>query len=65
MQGLKVILAAELLISESSIEYINTDKIIRSYLLTINVLTFVIYDIDQYKAKHSSKWRISEADGAA
>lgn len=29
------------------------------YLEAINVLTFVIYGIDKYKAKHS-KWRISE-----
>ena len=29
------------------------------YLLTVNVLTFIVYGIDKYKAKHA-KWRISE-----
>ena len=30
------------------------------YLLLINVVTFFVYGIDKYKAKHA-KWRISEA----
>lgn len=30
------------------------------YLLAINVVTFIIYGIDKYKAK-KAKWRISEA----
>ena len=30
------------------------------YLIAINVVTFLIYGIDKWKAKHSS-WRISEA----
>ena len=30
------------------------------YLIGINILTFLIYGIDKYKAKHS-KWRVSEA----
>ena len=30
------------------------------YLLFINVVTFFVYGIDKYKAKHA-KWRISEA----
>jgi uncharacterized membrane protein YsdA (DUF1294 family) len=30
------------------------------YLLIINVVTFFVYGIDKYKAKHA-KWRISEA----
>ena len=30
------------------------------YLLAINAVTFIIYGIDKYKAKHA-KWRISEA----
>lgn len=30
------------------------------YLVVINVVTFFVYGIDKYKAKHS-KWRISEA----
>ncbi len=29
------------------------------YLLTINAVTFIVYGIDNYKAKHI-KWRISE-----
>ena len=29
------------------------------YLLIINVVTFFVYGIDKYKAKHA-KWRISE-----
>lgn len=35
-------------------------KIILAYLLVINLITFVMYGIDKYKAK-KSKWRISEA----
>ena len=30
------------------------------YLAAINVLTFFLYGIDKFKAKHS-KWRVSEA----
>ncbi len=30
------------------------------YLLAINVVTFSVYGIDKYKAKHA-QWRISEA----
>ena len=30
------------------------------YLLAINAVTFIVYDIDKYKAK-KAKWRISEA----
>ncbi|MBR6829639.1 MAG: DUF1294 domain-containing protein [Paludibacteraceae bacterium] len=30
------------------------------YLATLNVLTFVLYGIDKYKARHD-RWRISEA----
>ena len=30
------------------------------YLIIINVLTFIVYGIDKYKAKHA-KWRIPEA----
>ena len=30
------------------------------FLLTINVVTFIVYGIDKYKAK-KAKWRISEA----
>lgn len=35
-------------------------KMILAYLLVINLITFVMYGIDKYKAK-KSKWRISEA----
>lgn len=35
-------------------------KIILAYLLIINLVTFVMYGIDKYKAK-KSKWRIPEA----
>lgn len=30
------------------------------YLIAINVITFFVYGIDKYKAKHD-RWRISEA----
>lgn len=30
------------------------------YLIAINVITFFVYGIDKYKAKHN-KWRIPEA----
>ncbi len=30
------------------------------YIFAINVITFFVYGIDKYKAKHA-KWRISEA----
>lgn len=30
------------------------------YLLAVNAVTFFVYGIDKYKAKHA-KWRISEA----
>ncbi len=35
-------------------------KAILIFLLSINVVTFFVYGIDKYKAKHA-KWRISEA----
>ena len=35
-------------------------KVIVIYLLVINVVTFIVYGIDKYKAKHD-KWRIPEA----
>ena len=35
-------------------------KAILVYLLAINAVTFIVYGIDKYKAKHD-KWRISEA----
>ena len=35
-------------------------KAILIYLLVINAVTFIVYGIDKYKAKHA-KWRISEA----
>lgn len=35
-------------------------KIILAYLLVVNLITFVMYGIDKYKAK-KSKWRIPEA----
>ena len=34
--------------------------IILIYLIIINVVTFFVYGIDKYKAKHA-KWRIPEA----
>lgn len=36
------------------------EKIVFVYLIVINLVTFVMYGIDKYKAK-KSKWRISEA----
>ena len=38
----------------------NLTTIILIYLLIINVVTFIVYGIDKYKAKHA-KWRIPEA----
>lgn len=35
-------------------------KLLFLYLLLINLVTFVAYGIDKYKAKHD-KWRIPEA----
>ena len=35
-------------------------KAILIYLLAANAMTFIVYGIDKYKAKHA-KWRISEA----
>ena len=35
-------------------------KVIVIYLLVINVVVFIVYGIDKYKAKHD-KWRIPEA----
>ena len=35
-------------------------KAILIYLLAVNALTFIVYGIDKYKAKHDN-WRISEA----
>lgn len=34
--------------------------IITGYLLSVNIISFVLYGIDKYKAKRG-KWRISEA----
>ena len=34
--------------------------ILGAYLLILNVITFILYGIDKYKAK-KAKWRISEA----
>ena len=36
-------------------------KIIFFYLLAINLVTFLLYGIDKWKAK-SGQWRISEAN---
>ena len=38
----------------------NLTTIILIYILIINVVTFFVYGIDKYKAKHA-KWRIPEA----
>ena len=35
-------------------------QIVLIYIVVINVLTFIVYGIDKWKAKRS-KWRISEA----
>lgn len=35
-------------------------KIILFYLLVVNLLTFVTYGIDKYKARHN-RWRVREA----
>lgn len=35
-------------------------KIILFYLLAVNLLTFVTYGIDKYKARHN-RWRVREA----
>lgn len=37
----------------------NLYMFIEYYLIFVNVITFFIYGIDKYKAKHK-KWRISE-----
>lgn len=34
--------------------------IITGYLVTVNIVSFILYGIDKYKAKRG-KWRISEA----
>lgn len=34
--------------------------IITGYLITVNIVSFILYGIDKYKAKRG-KWRISEA----
>ena len=36
------------------------EKLIVIFLVTVNVVTFFLYGIDKWKAKHS-KWRIPEA----
>lgn len=36
------------------------EKIIISYVIIINVITFIMYGLDKWKARHS-KWRIPEA----
>lgn len=35
-------------------------KIVLYYLLAVNLLTFIIYSIDKYKARHNH-WRVREA----
>ena len=40
-------------------EYVNLLHICLLYLATINIVAFLIYGIDKWKAKRS-KWRISE-----
>lgn len=35
-------------------------KIVLYYLLAVNLLTFIIYGIDKYKARHNH-WRVREA----
>lgn len=35
-------------------------NILTYYLLAINLITFIVYGVDKYKAK-KAKWRISEA----
>ena len=42
------------------LEMNNLTTIILIYLTIINVVTFFVYGIDKYKAKHA-KWRIPEA----
>ena len=37
-----------------------TEHLIVIYLVAVNVVTFFLYGIDKWKAKHS-KWRIPEA----
>ena len=39
---------------------LNTLQIVLSYLIVINVVTFLLYGIDKWKAKQT-KWRIPEA----
>lgn len=39
---------------------LNVTYIVLIYLATINGLTFFLYGIDKWKAKHA-KWRVSEA----
>lgn len=34
--------------------------IITGYLIIVNIVSFILYSIDKYKAKRG-KWRISEA----
>lgn len=34
--------------------------IITGYLITVNIVSFILYGVDKYKAKRG-KWRISEA----
>ncbi len=35
-------------------------KAILLYIIAVNVVAFIVYGIDKYKARHA-KWRISEA----
>ena len=35
-------------------------KVLIIYLVVINVITFIVYGLDKWKARHS-QWRISEA----
>ena len=40
--------------------YTSTENIVLIYLLSINILSFVIFGIDKWRAKNH-KWRVSEA----
>ncbi len=41
------------------LNYTNQENIILIYLLSLNIISFVIFGIDKWKAKNN-KWRISE-----
>ncbi len=40
--------------------YTNQENIILIYLLSINIISFIVFGIDKWKAKNK-RWRISEA----